>query len=156
MLRFSHIVALLAVLVVAGCCKLPSTAPTEKVYNMNFPADNMPGLRITQVVVNSKETRVKLRFQNTSTQATTISTAPPGHMDTFFIEAADQTRRHGLVRATGISYGPVRDRVAPGATQEFTLYFPPIDASWSPIDLHEGELVKKGVNYWVFTDVPLR
>ena len=156
MVRFSNLLALFVVLAFTACCKLPSTSSGDKVYNMNFPCDNAPGLRITQIAITSAETRIKLHFKNTGTGDTTISTAPPGHMDTFFIEAADQTRRHGLVRATGIAIGPARDRIPSGGTADFTLYFAPIDASWSPIDLHEGEIVRKGMNYWNFTDVPLR
>jgi hypothetical protein len=161
---------------VAGCCKqkkssreeapiIPvptaTTASTlapsgDRVFTMDVPCDNTPDLRIKEIAMTSTETRVTLRYHNTSTRSMSISTSPPGKADTFFIEAADQTRRYALLRSSGIAISPMRDTVRAGATVQFTLYFPPIDFTWSPIDLHEGEIMKKGVNYWNFHGVHLR
>ena len=85
-----------------------------------------------------------------------ISTAPPGQADTFFLEAGDQHRHVQLRAATGIAVGPKRQTLDPGDVVNFALIFGPIDLGWSPIDLHEGEIKKEGTTYWNFTDVPLK
>lgn len=157
MVRIGFTLAMLFALFLTGCCKLPSTGSSTKTFNMNVTADNEDGLRITQIVLTPTETRVRMRFQNKDRNTTSISTAPPGKDESFFIEAADQTRRHQLTRSSGIAVSPARENLAPNAVKEFTLYFPPIDDSWSPIDIHEGEILKKGNNtFWSFTDIPLR
>jgi hypothetical protein len=171
MLTLRPIVAVVIALAVTGCCKLPtstdskentpvtSTAapkPGERAYNMDFPCDNDPTLRISQIVLTPTETRVAVKYRNKDRQTAEVSTAPPGQPDTFFIEAADQKRTLELRSATGLAINPDKNQVPPGGSLEFTLIFPPIDETWSPIDLHEGKVHKKGLNYWNFTDIPLK
>jgi hypothetical protein len=176
MLRLGNAVfVLFTALSVAACCKLPlpsgnddkgasddkgakeaKGAKGDKVFNMDHPCDNSPGLTVTKVVLTETETSVHLKYRNLEKKAVSISTAPAGQADTFFIEASDQIRRLGLTRSSGIAVAPNRDTVQPAGVQSFVLYFPPIEPSWGPIDLHEGEVVKKGSNYWNFTDIELK
>jgi hypothetical protein len=150
----------------AACCKLPSggekespapaIAPGEKAFNVNFPCNNDPNLTIKQIVLGKTETRVYLHVDNKGRQTYQISTSPPGQADTFFLEAADQHRHVQLTRSTGIAVSPRKQDVAPGGKVDFVLYFPAIDESWGPVDLHEGEVLKEGLTYWNFIDVPLK
>jgi len=149
-----------------SCCKLPTggdkespaptVAPGEKSYVVNFPCSNDPNLKMTQVVLGPTETRVYLHVDNKGTDTYEISTSPPGQADTFFLEAADQHRHVQLIRSSGIAISPAKQNVRPGGKVDFVLYFPPIDASWGPIDVHEGEVLKQGTTYWNFIDVPLK
>jgi hypothetical protein len=157
MVRLGFTFAMFFALFVTGCCRLPVGGSGEKTYNMNVAADNEDGIHITQIVVTPTETRVRMRFQNKEKGTTSIATAPPGKPESFFLEAADQRRRLQLTRSSGIAVSPNRENVVAGGIKEFTIYFPPIDDSWSPVDIHEGEIMKKGNNtFWTFTDVPLR
>ncbi|MBI5532467.1 MAG: hypothetical protein HY898_07120 [Deltaproteobacteria bacterium] len=171
MLMVRILVVAAAALAVTGCCKLPTSSESkentpvtstakpkagDRIYNMDFPCDNDPTLRISQIALTPTETRVTVKYRNKDRQTAELSTAPPGQPETFFIEAADQTRTLELRSATGLAISPNKNKVPPGGTLEFTLIFPPIDETWSPIDLHEGKVVKKGLNYWNFTDIPLK
>ncbi|MBI5536347.1 MAG: hypothetical protein HY898_26740 [Deltaproteobacteria bacterium] len=162
---------LLAVATIAaliGCCKvpkllddspvetLPASSPGEQVFKMDFPCENNSDLRIRQIVLSPTETRIYLRYHNSRSSSVSVSTAPPGQADTFFLEAGDQHRHVQLRAATGISIGPKRQKLHVGDEVNFALIFPPIDVGWSPIDLHEGEIKKEGTTYWNFTDVPLK
>jgi hypothetical protein len=168
MTRTAWFVLAATAVALAGCCKiprmtgddpvetLPVSAPGEQVFKMDFPCENTPDLRIKQIVLSATETRVYLRYENSKQNSMSISTAPAGQADTFFLEAGDQHRHVQLRAATGIAIDPKRQTVDPGDGVNFALIFPPIDLGWSPIDLHEGEIKKEGTTYWNFTDVPLK
>lgn len=155
-------------LAVTGCCKIPgltkeetkgsgtpttTSASSDKTLVMNHECANDPQLKITKVVRTSTETRVHIRFQNNRGQKNEISTAPPGKPESFFIEAADQTRRMELKYSSGIAVSPGKNTIQPGGSLDFVVVFPAIDDTWSPVDIHEGEVFKKGTTFWQFENV---
>lgn len=166
-LAFVPIVALAA----TGCCKIPglskeksteqqptttTSASGEKTLVMNHECSNDPDLRITKIVRTPTETRVHIQFKNSKRQATDISTALPGSPESFFIEAADQKRRLELRTATGLALSPAKTTVQPGGIVNFVVFFPAIDDTWGPVDIHEGEVIKKGTTYWNFHEVRIK
>lgn len=153
-----------------GCCKIPdlskeeskeeskgSSATTgEKTLVLNHESSNDPQLKITKIVRTPTETRVHIRFQNNHNGTTDISTAPPNKPESFFIEAPDQSRRMQLKYSSGIAVSPAKNTLKPGQSQDFTIVFPAIDDSWDPVDIHEGEVFKKGQTFWNFENVRVK
>lgn len=167
------VVVPIVALAVSGCCKIPgmskeesksgSTTPTttttttgEKTLVMDHVASNDPQLRITKIVRTPTETRVHIKFTCIEKNGTEISTAPPGKPESFFIEAADQTRSLELKYSSGIAVSPGKNSLKAGQSQEFTVVFPAVTDDWSPVDIHEGKVFKKGTTYWNFEDVSIK
>jgi len=162
-LRWSWGVAMAACVAVTSSCEperpspLPPTAPGEKAFDVNVRASNEQDLLMRRIVLAPGETRIYLQFSNPSRKHThEISTALPGKAETFFLEAGDQRRHVQLTRSSGIAISPAKQTVAKGGKVDFVLYFPAIDETWSPIHLHEGEVLKQGTIYWNFVDVALK
>jgi hypothetical protein len=164
MLRWTWVVAIAA----ASCCAvtacepekdapLPAIAPGEKAFDVNARSSSEPDLIIRRIVLAPAETRIYLQFRNPSGKHThEISTAPPGKAETFFLEAGDHQRHVQLTRSSGIAVSPAKQTVPRRSKVDFVLYFPAIDETWSPMDLHEGEVLKSGTIFWNFTKVALK
>lgn len=135
-----------------------SKPPAEqRTYTMDWPGDGKLGyLRIKQIAVSPDSTTVTINMKNTTGRSMSVSTAPPGNKEAFYIQRADHKKRFKLLRVEGIPLSPQRTNVPAGGSIQFTLAFEPIEPTMTIFDVYEGDEQRPGTTYWNFSDVKLQ
>ncbi len=129
----------------------------QRTYVLDWPGDGaLTYVRIKQVVVGPDNTTVTILLENTTRKSMSVSTAPPGNREAFYIQRADRKKRFKLLRVDGLPLAPERRDVAAGKSLQFTLTFEPIEPTMTIFDLHEGDEQRAGTTYWNFSDVRLQ
>lgn len=167
-----------------GCCKKSEASPTgtpadtatstsvsdpvpvvetakppaqQRTYTMDWPGDGKTSyLRIKQIVVGPNDTTVTINLTNRTGKAMSVSTAAPGHKESFYVQRADHKKRFKLLRAEGIPISPQRTNVPANGSLQFSLVFEPIEPSMTVFDVYEGDEQRSGTTYWNFSDVKLQ
>jgi hypothetical protein len=129
----------------------------QRTYVLDWPGDGtLTYVRIKQVVVGSDNTTVTVLLENTTRKPMSVSTAPPGDREAFYLQRADKKKRFKLLRVDGLPLSPQRTDVAAGESLQFTLTFEPIEPTMTVFDLHEGDEQRAGTTYWNFSHVRLQ
>lgn len=138
----------------------PVPRPGPRVYDVNQPSVDDPLLVLQRVTVEPTGTRLDFHIKSGSRRLT-IAASPPGSERAMFIETPDG-KKVPVREILGISTIPVRDSLAPGEDQSFTLVFAPLDPGVVTFNVYEGEESrnaaerrKKETDLWVFEEVKL-
>jgi len=123
--------------------------PQTRQYNLSKVCDSpCRSLEITQIVVSSRDTRIRFRSTNSWDNARVY---PPGHIKAFYI-VTDQ-KRYRLLDIQGIAISPNSMSLSNG--DEFLLMFERIDDGITTINVIEGD-DQSDATYWNFLNIELR
>ena len=125
-------------------------------YSVDKVAATAPQLRVTQVVVAKKSTRVSFRY-DAGDRTRRVGIHAVGQPGAFAITDPATGQRYALRKIKGIAVAPERTDITPGASLTFTLTFDPIPAGTKRIHVGEGEYsAEAGESRWTVRNVELR
>jgi hypothetical protein len=129
----------------------------QRRWVVNRAASNEPSVLLKEIVVLGDEMQLRFRYTRRESSGTSIYAAPPRHNDSMFIQHRNGSQRVYVVRAEGIANQLNETWVAGGRYRDYVLYFPPIDASWGPVSISEGNAMfsNSTPRFWFWKRVDL-
>ena len=123
----------------------------------NCRATNVRNALLKEILVVRGETQLRFRYTHCEPTGTYVWSPPPRHQDAMFIQHRNGSQRAYALRVEGIAIAPNDTWVKGGGYLDYVVYFPPIDESWGPIAISEGNAMfsKSKDRYWYWKRVAL-